>query len=227
MSLRHAILGSLVNAAEGMTPLEVTRDVLDQEDEFEELDESLLKPMVTGELDELADEGLVDKQGRRYYVTAAGEEEYEEASRPPRVFLVHGHDHRLLYECKALIEREFKDDTGDVIVLEEQASRGSESLFDKFKRHAPKPGDLAVALLTADDVGGEDRPRRDLHPRARQNVILELGYCYGVIGRERTWVLLEQSVEQPSDILGSMYIAAEGNWKMTLRDGIREVLDEE
>jgi predicted nucleotide-binding protein len=38
--------------------------------------------------------------------------------------------------------------------------------------------------------------------RARQNVVFELGFFFGSVGRERVAVLYEPDVEKPSDIDG-------------------------
>jgi predicted nucleotide-binding protein len=52
--------------------------------------------------------------------------------------------------------------------------------------------------------------------RARQNVILELGYFIGKLGRSRVAVLLAPGTEQPSDILGIAYIPLDrdGAWRL-------------
>jgi predicted nucleotide-binding protein len=42
-------------------------------------------------------------------------------------------------------------------------------------------------------------------PRARQNVIFEHGYLFGLLGRNRTCALLKGEVEFPSDLDGVIY----------------------
>jgi hypothetical protein len=83
---------------------------------------------------------------------------YPAASATAPIFLVHGHDHRLLHEVVRVLERAT---AREVIVLHEQASRGR-TLFEKFEEHA-QLASFAVVLLTADDVGGafgqETKPR--------------------------------------------------------------------
>ena len=79
-----------------------------------------------------------------------------------------------------------------------------------------------MVLLTPDDLGkGAKDPK--LMPRARQNVILELGFAMGVIGRNRIAILCDPSIEIPSDILGLGYIeyrkdAKDQSWKFRLYD---------
>lgn len=61
-----------------------------------------------------------------------------------------------------------------------------------------------------------------MKPRARQNVVLELGYFIGKLGRDRVIVLNKGGVEKPSDVAGVMYIDyPTGNWKVEL---MRELL---
>ena len=65
----------------------------------------------------------------------------------------------------------------------------------------------------------------DRRPRARQNVILELGYFLCGLGRERVCVLYEEGVELPSDIHGLSYVpldSADG-WKLRLAKEMREI----
>ena len=63
----------------------------------------------------------------------------------------------------------------------------------------------------------------ELNPRARQNVILELGYFIGKLGRGRVCALHMEGVEIPSDIHGVLYVPYDqGNgWRLKLAYGIR------
>ena len=63
-------------------------------------------------------------------------------------------------------------------------------------------------MLTGDDTGySQKEGEENKKPRARQNVILELGMLIGAIGRENCIILRQTSVETPSDIDGLIYIA--------------------
>lgn len=70
--------------------------------------------------------------------------------------------------------------------------------------------------MTSDDVGGVDRA--EPQPRARQNVILELGYFVGRLTRSRVCPLKRGEVEVPSDFGGVLYTAFDdnGGWKAAL-----------
>jgi predicted nucleotide-binding protein len=56
--------------------------------------------------------------------------------------------------------------------------------------------------------------------RARQNVIFEMGFFIGCLGRERTFALLKAGVSKPSDIDGILYIpmgdGGDETWRLTL-----------
>lgn len=127
-----------------------------------------------------------------------------------RVFLVHGHD----VAARELVAR-FVERIGlEAIVLHEQANQGR-TVIEKFEDH----GDVgfAIVLLTGDDVGSA-KDAQDLQPRARQNVVLELGYFIGRLGRTRVCALKKADIELPSDILGIVWIDLDdtGAWRMGL-----------
>jgi predicted nucleotide-binding protein len=128
------------------------------------------------------------------------------------IFIVHGSD-TLRAERVA---RTVNNATGrDTIILREQPNLG-QTLLEKFEQHATSAS-YAVVVLTPDDEGGrEGHGQHNL--RARQNVIFEMGYFYGVLGRGRVSVLLYQGVEKPSDIDGIAYIDFDdsGAWKIEL-----------
>ena len=130
---------------------------------------------------------------------------------------MHGHDSDAKWELVRMVEKEFKL---EAIILEEQPDMGR-TIIEKFENVAELPG-YAFVLLTPDDVGGENtqgieigapktgnKRLKDLDinfkPRARQNVILELGYFYARLHRKRVCCLYKEGVELPSDISGVIY----------------------
>jgi len=100
-------------------------------------------------------------------------------------------------------------------VLHEQPNAGL-TILEKFENYAGEVS-FAVVLLTGDDKGGV-RSSDGRNLRGRQNVIFELGFFFGKLGRTRVAVLLEENVEKPSDIDGLVYIALDqsGAWKYAL-----------
>jgi predicted nucleotide-binding protein len=101
------------------------------------------------------------------------------------------------------------------IILHERASKGS-TIVEKLEGHSDVA--FAVVLLTPDDVGSVATDQNDLQPRARQNVVLELGYFMGRLGRKRTCALVVKGVEIPTDYSGVVYIPIdeEDAWKFKL-----------
>ena len=125
---------------------------------------------------------------------------------------MHGHDEGALHEVARFLEKIDQD----VVVLREQANQGR-TIVEKFE----DLGDVAfaVVLLTPDDRGGPaDGPLDEQEFRARQNVIMELGYFLGRLGRQRVCALFREGVEIPSDYSGVLYVGltADGGWRMEL-----------
>lgn len=122
-----------------------------------------------------------------------------------KVFVVHGHDNI----AKDLVAGFLSSHELKPIVLHRQADRGR-TLIDKFEKHASGVG-YAVILFTPDDMGAK-KPKRltenilkELRPRARQNVVFELGFFVGQLGRENVRVLHNKGVEILSDFAGVLY----------------------
>lgn len=127
-----------------------------------------------------------------------------------RVFIVHGHD-----EASRETVARFLTTIGlDPVILHEQANKGM-TIPEKLDAYANVG--FAVALLTPDDEG-RVKEGADLQFRARQNVILELGYFVGRLGRERVCALLRGQVEIPSDYVGVVYTPFDegGGWRQKL-----------
>jgi len=127
-----------------------------------------------------------------------------------KIFIVHGHD-EAMREAVARVLSRFQVEP---IILHEQPNMGA-TLIEKFERHADVG--FALILLTPDDEG-RTKGDKKLSQRARQNVILELGYFIGKLGRERVMVLRKGDIEIPSDIIGVVYEPLDGGgaWRFKL-----------
>lgn len=145
---------------------------------------------------------------------SAANQETESASPidSSRVFVVHGHDKSLKQSVARLVEHLELEP----IILHEQSNEGR-TIIEKFEQYADVS--FAIVLLTPDDVGRSTRSaKNEESPRARQNVIFELGYFIGKLGRKRVCALYVEGVELPSDMSGVIYIKHDesDSWKYKL-----------
>jgi len=125
------------------------------------------------------------------------------------VFIVHGHNNEVKIEVARTLEK-----LGlNPIILHEQPNAGK-TIIEKFEKHSVVG--FAIVILTDDDLGRAKKDE-DLNPRARQNVILELGYFIGKLGRDRVCPLYTKGVELPSDLYGILYTEIDGGgWKIQM-----------
>lgn len=135
-----------------------------------------------------------------------------------KIFIVHGHDN----EAKETTARYVEKLGLEAIILHEKASGGN-TIIEKFEQHSNVG--FAIILLTPDDIGASKDKSDKLLPRARQNVIFELGYFIGRLGRKRVCALCKGDVETPSDYQGIVYIPfdKEGGWKLKVANELIEV----
>lgn len=77
--------------------------------------------------------------------------------------------------------------------------------------------DFGIVLMTPDDKGYAVRDGdKEIKPRARQNVILEMGMLLASLTRERVAILVKGYVDQPSDAQGIIYIPFNTHVKETV-----------
>jgi predicted nucleotide-binding protein len=134
---------------------------------------------------------------------------------PNRVFVVHGQNN----SARTAVVSFLKSIGLVGIVLHEQPNMGRH-LLTKFIEEAELVT-FAVVLMSDDDVGS--LKGGELAPRARQNVILELGYFLAHLGQAKVCALITPGLETPSDFDGIVYIRMdeEQRWQQELK---RELL---
>jgi len=136
----------------------------------------------------------------------------DSAKQRSRVFLVHGHDHAASYQVQNFL----REVNLEVIVLKDIGG-GSKTIIEKFERYSNV--EFAVVVLTPDDKGGTAATGHEEQKyRARQNVIFELGFFVGKLGRNKVIALRASDVEIPSDYSGVEYITLDpnGGWRWSL-----------
>jgi predicted nucleotide-binding protein len=178
--------------------------------------------MAEEEIDELASSIVEEKRGTR----AA-----PPSGTPDTVFIVHGHDHQVLAEVEAYLAG-----VGIRSIVLTKMANQEQSLFQKFLTWSEEVR-FAVVLLSADDWGASRKQyeapgvaEKALRFRARQNVILELGFFYGYLGWENVFVLVKApeqvypDFERPSDLDGVPFdtVDAAGRWKEVLAQRLRK-----
>lgn len=132
------------------------------------------------------------------------------AENAKKVFIVHGHNDALKNAAARLVTK-----LGlHPVILHEQPNKG-QTLIEKFLEHSDVA--FALVLLTCDDRGGSSSvPPESYAYRARQNVVMELGYFLGQLGRQRVAAIFEDGVEIPSDYKGVVFIPYDpaGRWEL-------------
>ncbi|WP_080423860.1 TIR domain-containing protein [Burkholderia ubonensis] len=126
-----------------------------------------------------------------------------------RVFVVHGHDDG----ARETVARFLEKIGFEAVILHEQANQGR-TVIEKVEAHGEVG--FAVVLLTPDDEGCVKGGTPE--PRARQNVLLELGYFIGRLGRAKVCALKRGDLEIPSDFAGVVWEKMDNGsgWKQSL-----------
>ncbi len=132
-----------------------------------------------------------------------------------KVFVVHGHDSAALEQLELILRR-----LGLEPYILQNTSGNGLTIIEALEKEICKPTSstkFGIVLLTPDDMGYSKRdvPEK-AQPRARQNVILEMGMLISALSREKVAVLIKQDVETPSDIAGIIYIPFENHVKETV-----------
>ena len=126
-----------------------------------------------------------------------------------KVFIVHGQDEG----AKQAVARQLERSACVPVILHEQPN-GGKTIIEKFEHNADVG--FAVVLLTPDDIVTDQQGK--LAKRARQNVILELGYFVGRLGRSKVMAIKKGDVDLPSDIHGVVWVEMDeyDGWKVKL-----------
>lgn len=123
-----------------------------------------------------------------------------------KIFIVHGHDDISLDELELFIRRL---DLEPYILR--NAGESGRTIIEALQQRIVNDSAFGIVLMTPDDIGGsQEEYQKDptsLKPRARQNVILEMGILIGAIGRNKVAILRKGNIENPSDVDGILYIS--------------------
>jgi predicted nucleotide-binding protein len=141
----------------------------------------------------------------------------------PKCFIVHGHDDTMKLDLKNYLQNTLK--LPEPIILHEQPNLGR-TIIEKFEDESENV-DMVFVLLTLDDEFCKAHATNEQKRRARQNVIFEMGYFLGKLGRRHGRVILlhKGKIELPSDIAGLVYIDISNGIKAAGEEIRREVAD--
>jgi len=146
------------------------------------------------------------------------------ASASKKVFVVHGHDSTAREQLELVLHKLRLDP----FVLANSGGGGL-TIIEALEREigpGTQQARFGIVLMTPDDMGysRSDGPDK-VEPRARQNVVLELGMLISAVGRPNIAILKKGHLEEPSDAKGILYIPFNEHVKETvpkLTDRLRE-----
>ena len=150
----------------------------------------------------------------KLHLTPKTKELEEEPQKKGKVFSGHGKNVIVRGKVKDFIK---EGCDLDPMILEELPSEGM-TVIEKLEKYG-RTADYAILILTADDL-----IKDKVAPRARQNVIQELGWFQGVIGRNRTAILKQEGVEIASNIAGVVYFGFKDNEVEIIFESLRKEL---
>ncbi|MBZ9755069.1 nucleotide-binding protein [Mesorhizobium sp. ESP6-5] len=130
------------------------------------------------------------------------------------IFVVHGHDPEAREQLELVLHR-----LGLRPYVLQNTDGGGLTIIEKLEQMIGKnaASSFGIVLLTPDDVGySKSDGDAQAKPRARQNVILEMGMLLASLTRERVAILQKGYMEHPSDVAGIIYIA--------FKDHVREAV---
>ena len=136
------------------------------------------------------------------------------------VFVVYGHN-RAMYNAVNGYVKKLGLNSIDLL---ENSNGGIQSVFDALVKCSYSI-EFAIILLSADDIA-LDVENNKITRRARQNVIFEMGFFAGALGKDNVIVLYEknENFEFPSDIKVVYYTEydKEETWKAQLYHALKK-----
>jgi predicted nucleotide-binding protein len=130
-----------------------------------------------------------------------------------KIFVVHGHDPNARDQLELVLRR-----LGlEPFILQNSDSGGSSTIIEALEQNIYREAAFGIVLMTPDDFGySKTLTDADRQPRARQNVILEMGMVMAALGRERMAILQKGTLERPSD--------TDGILRLEFNDHVREIV---
>lgn len=128
-----------------------------------------------------------------------------------KIFIVHGHDTQALEQLELILRR-----LELVPFILQNNDGGGNTIIDALELQIYEEAAFGIILMTPDDYGYAKAKGNDAtQPRARQNVILEMGMVLASLGRHRMAILKKGALEHPSDVDGVL--------RLDFNDHVKEV----
>jgi predicted nucleotide-binding protein len=125
----------------------------------------------------------------------------ETAPENAKIFVVHEHDREARDQLELILMR-----LGLQPFILQNQDGGSKTIIEALEQNIYKESNFGIILLTPDDFGySKSKTETERQPRARQNVILEMGMIMAALGRQRMMILKKGALELPSDAAGILY----------------------
>lgn len=124
-----------------------------------------------------------------------------EPTESKQIFIVHGHDATAKDQLELILRR-----LGLEPYILQNNDSGSKTIVEALENKIYQESAMGIILMTPDDYGyKKDEDEADRQPRARQNVILEMGMVMASLGRDKMLILKKGALEMPSDTDGILY----------------------
>lgn len=134
------------------------------------------------------------------------------APQSSKIFLVHGHDREARDQLELVLRR-----LGLETFILQNADGGGNTIIEALEQHIYREASFGIILLTPDDYGyAKSGTEADKKPRARQNVVLEMGMVMASLGRPRMAIIQRGTLERPSD--------TDGILRIEYNDHVREIV---
>lgn len=126
-----------------------------------------------------------------------------------KIFIVHGHDTDSRDQLELVLRR-----LGLEPYILQNSDSKSQTIIEALENNIYTDSAFGIVLLTPDDYGySKAKGEIERSPRARQNVILEMGMLLAKLGRKRMAIIKKGALELPSDIDGLLRLEYNTNVK--------------